>query len=223
MRRNNVVDLLTRYPVRYGSDPVENRLTAALVAALHQANGLRAALVESVWETSYFAGERPAIGTSWDVTSQKPIGLGRHAVDIELLAVDGTARVWIEAKVKSELSGDEQLDDYARALAGKPERHKLLVLLAPASRRTALEPHLTHRAKVPDLAVAFASWSQAHRVLSSWRPVGGSERNGRWLVKEVADYMAGQGHGSVNKLRQVDYKAPSATYHGDGGGAVPLR
>lgn len=202
----NVVELLTRYPVRDRFDAREDRLTAAVVAALHQSHGLRAQLIEDLWNSSDEPRPLPATWLSSTVTGQKPVVLAGQAwfVDIELTAANAATRVWIEAKVASGLSGPDQLDKYARALAGQRGDDRLLVLLAPAVRRTELEPHLPRRRGVN---VAFASWTQVHRVLSNWKSAPNSERSRRWLVNEVIEYMAAEGHRSVRKLTKGHHDA----------------
>src|SRR3954453_20405141 len=66
----NVVDLLTRYPVRARFDGGENRLTAAVTAALAQSHALREALIRHMWS---LAAVRAGTRVAW--TAAEPSGV----------------------------------------------------------------------------------------------------------------------------------------------------
>jgi hypothetical protein len=219
----NVVDLLTRYPVRSRFDARENRLTAALSAALLLSDTLCAQLVHDLWPqmdgaSGDFSSSDPG---RWNVVTQKPIfPPGRHRacfLDLEIVASGGSTRMWIEAKIASNLSGTDQLAKYAATLERESEAHRLLVLIAPERRRTELEKHLPRDRDVP---AVFRSWSDVHRALDDWQRESNRRERGRWLATEVMAYMTDQGYGSIRKLSAkqreiVDgaEKAQNAVWH----------
>jgi hypothetical protein len=195
----NVVDLLTRYPVRGRFDARENRLTAALAAVLGVSETFCARFVQDLWPPDPSAcGRGP-----WEVVIQKPVfPAGRRRacfIDVEIRGIHCPIRMWIEAKVASKLSGPDQLAKYADALKREPEDYRLLVLLAPERRRKELEKHLPRNHEVPTI---FRSWSDVHRVLDDWQREPNRRHRERWLGREVMAYMRDQGHGSVRKLTQ---------------------
>lgn len=192
----NIVELLTRYPIRVRFDAAENRLTAVLAAALTQAESLRADVIADLWHRTGVLSTSPESHGS-AVAIHKPVfPPGRDAcfLDMELEAAGGGTRIWIEAKLQSPLSGGDQLTKYADALRTQSAQHKLLVLLAPARRRRELERHLPRGHKVPSV---FASWSDMHRILDNWCRSAGSNSRRRWLVQEAMAYMDEQGQGST--------------------------
>lgn len=141
------------------------------------------------------------------VVPQKPIfppGGRACFLDMEVVAAGGQTQVWVEAKVASRLSGNDQLQRYADALENERAQHKMLVLLAPARRRHELERRLPHGRDFP---VVFASWVDVHRILAAWRPGSASDQRRRWLITEVMTYMTEQGHGSTTKLTGPHLKA----------------
>jgi hypothetical protein len=198
----NVVDLLTRYPVRTRFDAQENRMTAAVAAALSQSDGLAGKLVAQLAER-LIDGGLPTRGPFKVVTQRAVVRPGQAPwlVDLEIVGAGGRMTIWLEAKIASGLSGPDQLTKYADALrSDKSAVHTLLVLLGPAWRREELERHLR-----PDLGVpaVFASWADIHRVLEEWEPKSADDRRKHWFVEQVRSYMAEQGHESPKALSKA--------------------
>ena len=149
----NLFELLTKWPHRETRDPVENRLTATLVAVADRYPPLQPILaglagVSVAPEAVGSMRMHPAARAADD----RYIG----AVDAELRIAD--AVVWWEAKVSSGLSDPEQLTKYVRCLP--PARQQILVLLAPARRRREFAD-----AVAADERLHFVAWEDVLRVV----------------------------------------------------------
>src|SRR4051794_21432675 len=115
----NLVELLTRYVARPWHDPLENRLTAGLAAAAQNSNELAGRLL-----AQWGLGDCDVRRT---VRLQRPVGRPNGVpigyVDLEVTAgspESPSARVWVEAKLGSRLSGADQLTKYVKGIHGVP-------------------------------------------------------------------------------------------------------
>lgn len=176
----NIIEILTRYPVRSRYDAAENRLTAALAAVLMRSPKLACELART-----------------WGVPATRPVRVKPQAptrgprigtIDLEARFGTGDAQsvVWIEAKLHSPLSGADQLDRYAEDLARVSAGHRLLVLLAPAgdrSRFATVTPIAARNHGHASIKAYFVSWQQVYAFLL--------EHHDRddWFTKEVLQYM----------------------------------
>lgn len=181
----NIIDLLTRYPVRHLHDAGENRLTAALGAALMRTPRLARELAKE-WGV-------PAIEPV-EVNPQAPTrGERAGFIDLELRFGKPAARsvVWIEAKLRSPLSGSDQLRRYARDLEQMVASHRLLILLAPAGDRSHFADVAPIAARNADngraVAAYFVSWHQVYACLHTHRDTDD------WFTEEVLGYMKSVG------------------------------
>ena len=197
-RETNIIELLTRYPVRHRYDAAENRLTAALAAALTRSPKLASGLART-----------------WRVPASLPVRVNPQAptrgqrigfIDLELRFGKPGAQtvVWIEAKLHSPLSKDDQLDRYAADLARIPADHRLLVLLAPAW-------HRGRFAEVIPIAARDRGDVSIHAYFVSWQEVYAYllEHHDRddWLTEEVLQYMTSAGVKQPGALNRTTLKA----------------
>src|SRR4051794_27820257 len=118
---DTVVDLLSRYPARNRFDQRENRLTAAVSAALQTSPGLCAHLSAELWRLSLRRAPDLPITTKsdWRARFQRAVTHPTRPawfIDLEIRSRQAGILIWIEAKVDSELSGRNQLSKYAEAL-----------------------------------------------------------------------------------------------------------
>ena len=195
MSSGETIRLLTQHFVRPMHDPGENRLTAALVALLSQSDVL-ARRVLKAWVP------KASDGGPIKVCMHRAVGSpgGHHVgwVDLEILTGDRlrpSVIVWIEVKLGSRLSGPNQLAKYLAGLrAAYPGARKLVVLLAPAHRRSAfnLMPLSSVIDPRPDEAY-FVSLQDLYGEIA--RPLGqqGNRHHFTWLRREVLGYMESEG------------------------------
>ena len=121
---------LEQYSRRLGHDPSENCLTEAFAATLEAAPALALALAQQ-WS----GVELPHDGNVSVTTQRRAAGLDH--VDLELrvgTAVSPDVVVWVEVKLGSGLSGEDQLHRYERALVERWGKERTrLVFLTPNS------------------------------------------------------------------------------------------
>ena len=145
---DNLFELLTKWSRRKEKDPLENRLTAVLVAIATKTPALQQELAElagvelGAGETSGSIRMHPSAFDAQQRYCGQP--------DFELRI--GGVTVWWEAKLDSPESGDDQLIKYERCLPQGPLN--ALVVLAPARRRQELT--MLFRKE----RMQFVSWEQ---------------------------------------------------------------
>jgi hypothetical protein len=176
-------------------------MTAALMTALLQSPDLASSMMGFLLNKDGKAATGKVI-----VTPQKSVIPAKPEracfIDLEL-SVPGKACVWIEAKLHSPLSGEDQFWRYASTLAKRTEDQKLLVVLAPSHRRDEFT-----RKQLREGKAVFASWSEVHGLLSTWcRNVANRDSRRKWFIQEVMAYMDANGQGSPGRLRKIDVDA----------------
>jgi hypothetical protein len=199
---DNLIELISRYRIGERRDPREDRLTAALVAVLQHSSRLTRTVL-TAWNVT------SADATPTRVTLQLAVPRAGGWVDAEVLLgaePSPRARVWIEAKLWSRLSGDDQLERYAKALAaracGPGQRH--LLLLAPASRRAEFLAAL-RSAATRSVRCDFVSWQETFSALDTGR--GRESRVVSWLAAQLLQYAKEEGLVAPNKLTKGHIEA----------------
>jgi len=187
------IRLLTRYQVGACSDPKENRLTAALVALLTESRDVRIGLAKS-WSPPDAAAPQEV-----RVSMQRPVGANVGWIDFELdvWRAAGRSVFWVEAKLGSDLSGEDQLTKYAEQMqALYPQTERCLLLLVPGQRwHTFSEiPPLGRRKSSEECGPFLVSWQNVYgtideTALDEEHAPGHIE----WLRQEVLGYMKDQG------------------------------
>ena len=120
-------ELLQRHPnqrLRWPGEDLSS--TEATAGVLRRVDGLPQAIVANACGCGESAVEGEVV-----VSTQRPAGVGR--IDLEL-AIQSQFLVWIEIKDEAPLSGDQQLNNYLRALTTRPFATKRLVYFATSGR-----------------------------------------------------------------------------------------
>src|SRR4051812_31272411 len=190
MADGDTLRLLTRYHVGAWSDPRENRLTAAVVALLDQDRHLAQALAQD-WLPGASRADDPVTATI-----QRAVGGNVGWVDFELeVGRPVTAVIWVEVKLGSKLSGDNQLAKYRERLAAMhPKAERLVLLLAPNQQRgrfAHVRPLVDRRGR--DDGPFLVAWQEVYRLLGIAAKRKGGRPHARWLLREVLGYMATEG------------------------------
>lgn len=181
-------DQVTRWQVRPGRNPAENRLTAALASVLQEVSPLALLLLDT-WAPDVKPSADP------EVTPQRQVG--SRAIDVEIAA--GTdALVWVEAKYRAPSSGPDQLENYLHDLrTAHRAAEQRLVLLIPAARRgedfhadVTWDPHDKGlRGPRPTKVLGF-TWQEIDRLLCSQR---GGPFVHRWLKEQLHEFLSDSG------------------------------
>lgn len=176
----SIFQRLERYsPREDGRDPGEDRLTEAFAFTLEAAPDLARSL------------GRRWLDVSDDVTLEEPVvntqrrGAGRDRIDLEIVFAGTTgrrARVWVEVKRSSKLSGPDQLEKYGRALndGSNAFTYQRLVFLPPADFDTST-------IDVPESAYRD-DWQQTGLSIRRWADTDG--RNHRLQARIVREFLS---------------------------------
>lgn len=180
--------------LRLSDSSREDRLTEALALVL-ESESLSADFIHWITELEASQGEASA-----DVNTQAPTGSGNDRIDLELRC--GSEFVWIEVKLWSGPSGDDQLEKYARAMStyGKDEgiERTLVYLTRPGEGGETFDraKSAISDSKMP-VALVKRDWSQ----VADWL-----RRRKSYLARSLAHYLAMES-AMLNPVAEADLPA----------------
>jgi hypothetical protein len=192
MSESNVIQALTKYAVGSRQDPRENRLTAALATVL-DLSPVIARRVLREWGVDFPAR------SSVTVSPQRPVPVG--FIDLELTG--GGARVWVEVKLGSPLSGDDQLHKYQRALKQTTGRPKALLLLVPAYQRAHFASLADGYSPADGPIPRMVTWQETYAAV---RKAAGQLTSGspaEWFTQQFLEFLEMEDLMEVEKLTRT--------------------
>ena len=155
MAPGDTLRLLTRYRDSPNATPRENRLTAGLAALLTESPEL-ASRVATAWMR-----ERSPHPAAVKVVPQQDCEVG--LIDLAVSISEPPTTIWVEAKLDSPLSGENQLTKYRECLQAKGDRlgERYLLLLVPRGHpESRKHPRLRKRSRAEDLGPYVTTWQE---------------------------------------------------------------
>jgi hypothetical protein len=143
-----------------------------------------------------WTGRRDLV-TTGVATQQATAPDALRRIDLQLLAESPVKErfiVWVEAKVDSDLSGHDQLLNYARDLsarldAGEADGGHLVFLTRPANWQKRISELWSEPDAPATLAPRCSTWPELSAALARWTTHQGPERYDTRIVAEFVHYM----------------------------------